>query len=141
MERGSLRSQMLRLTPADRPPPTPEFIEASSAAFLAGKDCLALAAVRRSNGDQVVSAAHIQAAHVPVLGIAGSADPYLACYDALARAMPSLRMCVIDGAAHAAAAGRPEFVAAIRDFLRTQKSDVAPQFVPGGSDRQAPSAV
>jgi pimeloyl-ACP methyl ester carboxylesterase len=141
MERGSLESQMRRLWPADHAPPTREVIEHSSAAFLAGKDCLALAAARRSNADQLVTVAQLEAARVPVLGIAGSADPYLASYDELARVMPSLQMCVIEGATHAAAAGRPEFVDAIRRFLRAQKSVVAPQFVDGASTRHTPSAL
>jgi pimeloyl-ACP methyl ester carboxylesterase len=141
MERGSLESQMLRLGSADRAPPTRELIERSSAAFLSGKDCLALAAVRRSNSDQLVTVAQLAAANVPVLGIAGSADPYLASYDELMRAMPSLQMCVIEGATHAAAAARPEFVDAILRFLRAQKSVVAPQFVDGASTRHTPSAL
>jgi pimeloyl-ACP methyl ester carboxylesterase len=141
MERGSLESQMLRLGATGRAAPTRELIERSSAAFLAGKDCLALAAVRRSNSDQLVTVAQLAAANVPVLGIAGSADPYLASYDELMRVMPSLQMCVIEGATHAAAAARPEFVEAILRFLRAQKSVVAPQFVDGASTRHTPSAL
>jgi GNAT superfamily N-acetyltransferase len=123
MEQGSLRPQMLRLWPADKPPPSDAQIEKASAKFLAGKDCRALAAVRRSNAEQVVSAEDIAAAHVPTLGIVGSADPYLASFEALKRVMPDLELVVIEGANHAAAPEYPEFVAALQRFLRKMGTD------------------
>jgi pimeloyl-ACP methyl ester carboxylesterase len=118
MEEGSLRTQMLRLWPAGKPRPGDEEIAESSRKYLSGKDPRALAAVRRSNGDQVVSAEAIAAAGVPTLGIVGSLDPYLAQFEALKRVMPDLEIVVIDGATHAAASGYPEFAAGLLKFLR-----------------------
>lgn len=123
MERGSLELQMLRLSPPgepSRPVPLPDAaqIEQRSAAFLAGKDCRALAAVRRSNKAQVVTAAQLAAVRVPVLGIVGSADPYLAGFEALKKVMPQLKVVVLDGAIHASAPSHPGFVPALLGFLR-----------------------
>jgi pimeloyl-ACP methyl ester carboxylesterase len=120
MERGSLASQMRRLWPAGEPPPGDELIERSSAAFLPGKDCRALAAVRRSNRDQVITDGALAAVRVPVLGIVGSEDPYRTSFDELRKLLPQLELAVIEGAAHADAAGRPEFAAAIERFVRAR---------------------
>ena len=117
MERGSLRAQMLRLWPKDKPPPSDRVIERSSAMFLKGKDCRALAAARRSNRDQVFATAALRSVQVPVLGIVGSNDPYLASYDELREVLPQMELVVIQGAGHANAAGRPEFAEALLGFL------------------------
>jgi pimeloyl-ACP methyl ester carboxylesterase len=57
------------------------------------------------------------AVDVPVLGIVGSADAYLADFRALERLIPKMQLVVIDGATHGSAPHRPEFVAALRAFL------------------------
>src|SRR3954469_16881074 len=77
MDEGMLRSQILRLWPKDQPPPSDEVIRQRSAERMAGKDPKALAAVRRSNPDQVVTEAQMRIVNVPTLGIVGTADPYL----------------------------------------------------------------
>ena len=55
MEQGLLTSQILRLWPADRQPPTPADLDGMAANCLAGNDALALAAIRRSNSRQMVT--------------------------------------------------------------------------------------
>jgi pimeloyl-ACP methyl ester carboxylesterase len=119
MEHGLLRAQIARLLPPDEAMPTEDEIRRRSLRYLAGNDLLALAAVRRSNRAQVVSTQAIARADVPLLAVVGSEDPYRAQFDELARAVPSMRMVVIDGATHANAAARPEFVAAVLAFLDT----------------------
>lgn len=118
MAQGSLASQMRRLRPAGRPLPSDKVIARSSAMFLAGKDCLALAAVRRSNRGQVFATIALSAVRVPVLGIVGSDDPYLASYSELRAVLPQMRLVVIAGADHPGAPGRREFVEAVAGFLR-----------------------
>jgi pimeloyl-ACP methyl ester carboxylesterase len=118
IERGLLRSQILRLWPRTEPPPTEGQIRERSAAQLAGQDPRALAAVRRSNPAQVVSEAQMAAVAVPTLGVVGTADPYLSQFLELKAAMPQLQLVTIGGASHGDAPGRPEFAHAILEFLR-----------------------
>ena len=119
MERGSLESQMLRLWPRDRPPPDPAVIARSSALFLRGKDCRALAAVRRAARGQVFATDALAGLRVPVLGIVGSDDPYRAGCEALVAVCPQMKVEIIEGADHASACARPEFVRALRGFLHS----------------------
>src|SRR4051794_116372 len=70
MERGLLVTQLTRLLPAGERPNV-EQLRARSAEILAGKDPLALAAVRRATKFQVVSDETIASVCVPVLGIVG----------------------------------------------------------------------
>jgi pimeloyl-ACP methyl ester carboxylesterase len=95
-----LCSQILRLWPKDQPPPSDDVIRQRSAERMAGKDPKALAAVRRSNPDQVVTEAQMRAVTVPTLGIVGTADPYLREFEELKAAMPQLRLVAIEGASH-----------------------------------------
>ncbi|PZP45402.1 MAG: alpha/beta hydrolase [Azospirillum brasilense] len=118
MDEGLLTSQILRLWPRDQPPPTEAQLRERSAQALAGKDPKALAAVRRSNPDQVVTEAQMRAVTVPVLGIVGTNDPYLRDFERLKAVMPQLELVTIPGASHGTAPGRPEFIAALEAFLK-----------------------
>ncbi len=118
MDEGRLSTQILRLWPADRPRPDAAQIAALSAEIIAGRDRHALAAVRRSNREQAVTAAQMAAVKVPVLGIVGSADAYRADFDALKALMPRMQLVVIEGATHGSAPGHPEFLRALSAFLR-----------------------
>ena len=122
MEQGRLDTQIRRLWPTGKAPASDEEIGAMAAQWLAGKDTLALAAVRRSNPRQVVSAADMARAAVPVLGLVGSEDPYLASYDELSACMPRLRLVVLDGATHASGPEHGEFIPALEAFLREHSS-------------------
>lgn len=117
MDEGVLRSQILRLWPRDQPPPDEAALRAMSEQQMAGKDMHALAAVWRSNPDQVVTEAEMQAVTVPTLGIVGWNDPYLRDFQQLKAVMPQLQLVVVDGASHGQTPGRPEFVAALDAFL------------------------
>jgi pimeloyl-ACP methyl ester carboxylesterase len=117
MDQGLLRSQFLRLWPKDRPPPSEAEIRADSERRLAGRDPRALAAVRRSNPDQVITIAALAAVPMPTLGIVGTADPYLRDFERLKAAMPKLDLVTIPGASHGSAPAAPEFRAAMLRFL------------------------
>jgi pimeloyl-ACP methyl ester carboxylesterase len=128
MDEGSLRSQILRLAPAGQPRPTEEEIRKRSAERLAGQDPKALAAVRRSNRDQVVTVEQMAAVKVPTLGVVGNNDPYIGDFVRLKAVMPSLvRMVAIGDATHATAPSAPEFVVAIQDFLNNHRAAIANQ--------------
>lgn len=117
LDLGLLSSQILRLWPKDQPPPSEEELRAISARRLAGKDPLALAAVRRSNPRQVVTLDRMASIRLPVLGIVGTADPYARDFERVRTVLPAMRVVTIPGAAHGNAVGRPEYVAAVRAFL------------------------
>jgi len=117
MERARLDSQILRLWPVDQPQPGQAEIEALSAEILNGKDPHAFAAVRRSNREQVVTAAQMAAVAVPVLGIVGSVDAYLADFRALEKLIPRMQLVVINDATHGSVPHQPEFAGALREFL------------------------
>ena len=64
---------------------------------------------------------------MPTLGVVGSLDPYLADFKELSTLRPAMKLVVIDGATHGNATQRPEFVAAVREFLVSSKAkDAAP---------------
>jgi pimeloyl-ACP methyl ester carboxylesterase len=114
---GSLRSQILRLTPPGAPQPTEAQIRSRSRAALAGQDRAAMVAIRSANRLEVVSEEEMAGVRVPVLGVVGSLDPYLAVFRRLERLMPTLRLVVVEGGTHGSTAGRAEFVQAIEEFL------------------------
>jgi pimeloyl-ACP methyl ester carboxylesterase len=118
MDKGSLRSQTIRLWPRDQPPPTEEQIRDRSARLLAGQDPRALAAVRRSNPAQVIALERLAATTVPVLGVVGGDDPYLRDFERLRAMMPTLRLSVVAGATHDEAPHRLEFARAVLEFLQ-----------------------
>lgn len=117
MERGLMNAQVLRLWPTDQPQPTAAELQSMSAAFLAGKDPHALAAIRRATRGQAVSASQMAAVQVPVLGIVGSKDRYLARFQELKKDMPQLKLVVLEGATHSSALERPEFLQSLFSFL------------------------
>ncbi|MGH6860817.1 MAG: alpha/beta fold hydrolase [Phyllobacterium sp.] len=117
MDEGLLKSQIVRLWPKDKAPPTEEEIRLRSAESLKGEDNKALAAVRRSNPDQVVTAEQMSRIKVPVLGIVGTNDPYLADFEELKKAMPQLELVTVKDASHGTTPGNPRFEQAIESFL------------------------
>ena len=117
LEAGSLRSQILRLTPAAAPIPGDAEIRARSRAALRGQDLAALAALRRANHQEVISDDDLARVHVPVLGVVGSLDPYVARFRHLERLMPDCRLVVVDGGTHRTTAGHPDFLLALESFL------------------------
>jgi pimeloyl-ACP methyl ester carboxylesterase len=118
------RSVILRTAPTDQPKPTDEQIQAQSQQRLARNDRFALAAVVRSRGEQIFSAAQMATVQVPTLGLIGSADANLAAMQQLTSVLPTLKVVVIEGATHGGALGvtrRPEFVDNFRAFTAAHK--------------------
>jgi len=120
-----MRPLILRLAPPNEPKPSDETIAQQSRAALGRNDALALAAVQRGNKTQAVTVAEVKALRMPLLAVVGSADPIKAGVDAFKQLKPELTVVVIDGATHSGtrgAPGRPEFVAAVREFLSAHRS-------------------
>lgn len=117
MAEGSKRSQILRLWPRHTSTPGDEEIRRMSERDLEGQDCRALAASRRGGGRALISAAQVAAIAVPMLGIVGTADPYLTEFRAMQALNASMELVTIEGATHATAPGRAEFVDALHKFL------------------------
>ena len=120
------RTQMFRLAPVNQPKPTEEELRKASAACMANQsqDRFALAAVSRGMQDQVITPAQAAAVKVPTLGVVGSLDGYLADFKELAKLRPDMKLVVIEGASHGGATGamrRPEFVAAVREFISSSR--------------------
>jgi pimeloyl-ACP methyl ester carboxylesterase len=116
------RSQMIRLAPLGQPPPSDAAFAAASAACLANpnQDRFALAALHRGFADLAVTFDQVKAITVPTLAIVGRHDGYLAAFRELQTLRPAMRLVVIEGASHGGPKGamaRPEFVAAVREFL------------------------
>ena len=119
---GFSPSMQLRTAPPNTPKLTGEEIKRRSAVALSdmNRDRHAVAALIRSFRDQVITPAQVGAVSVPTMGIAGSADPIVLDVHDLKKLRPALTLVVIDGATHSGERGarhRPEFVAAIREFI------------------------
>jgi pimeloyl-ACP methyl ester carboxylesterase len=100
--------------------PTEEQIRASSASLAAENDVKALAALRRG-GMKGLYMTREQAAgiKVPMLMVIGTLDA-VAAGKAMQAILPSARLVTIEGATHGGELGavrRPEFVAAVRQFI------------------------
>jgi pimeloyl-ACP methyl ester carboxylesterase len=117
MDEGLLTSQILRLWPKNQPKPSDDEVRAMSAKRLEGLDPKAMAAVRRSNPDQVVRLADMGMVKVPTLGIVGTADPYQKDFQKLKSAMPQMKLVLIQGASHQSAPEHPEYIKAVKQFL------------------------
>jgi pimeloyl-ACP methyl ester carboxylesterase len=133
MERGSFRTLILQIAPSDRPPPSDEAIQHASQQFLdRGNDPLALAAYIRSHRNLAVTDAQMAAVRVPTQVVIGSLDPGLANVNRIKLVVPSLKVVVIQGAAHGGATPpvgairRPEFVNAIREFIAAHHNIASP---------------
>jgi pimeloyl-ACP methyl ester carboxylesterase len=114
LDQGSMTSLILRLW---EPKPSADEAKAISAKQLERNDPKALAAVARSRPNQVVSLAEMAAIKVPTLGIVGTLDPTKKPVEELKAALPQMKLVLIEGASHASAPGRPEYIKAVKEFL------------------------
>lgn len=118
LEQGKGFGPLIRaLTPAGRPAPTEEQIAMFNSLLGASNDQKALAAVIRGMGTMTITEAQLRANKIPTLAIIGEIDPLKEGVDSMAKVMANLEVVVIDGADHMQAFGRPEFKAAMKDFL------------------------
>jgi len=119
------RGLVVSMNPRDEPPLSEEQIRAKSVALAAVNDVKALAAYQRG-GSRELNATddEVAAIKVPVLAIMGSVDN-VPSVQQLQRLLPALKLVIIDGATHAGdrtAIRRPEFIAAIREFIDAHHS-------------------
>ena len=115
------RSLILGIWPKEKPPPSTEEMRTLSQNLIAANDVKALAAYNRGRRALVVTPAQLAAVRVPTLAVVGTADPNLDGVRNLPKVMPAVKIVVIDGAEHGGERGilrRPEFIAALREFLR-----------------------
>lgn len=87
-------------------------------------DRLALLAVVKTFPSLAWDEAKMRRVEVPVLAVDGSDDPGLAGAKDLKLVLPSVKLVIIEGATHAGPKGalpRPEFIAAIQDFLAAHR--------------------
>lgn len=120
------RTLMARLAPPNEPKPSEEQIRRLSEACFADpmQDRFAVAALVRSRKDQVITPEQVKAVRVPTLAIVGSLDPAVPAMKSLQMMRPAIQLVTIEGATHGGvrgATGRPEFVAALREFLRSHR--------------------
>jgi len=124
METGlAYRTLILSTAPTDQPPMSDEAVRLRSQAIVARNDPLAHAALMRARRALLVTDAEMAAVRVPALAIVGNADSTLARVKALHAAWPALKVMVVEGAVHPTnhqrgLPSRPEFVAAIREFIK-----------------------
>jgi pimeloyl-ACP methyl ester carboxylesterase len=106
------------------PGSTEEQIRSLSASLAAENDVKALAALRRGGYRGLYNtSAQVGSIKVPLLMIYGSLDAFKNG-QAMQKLVPAAKLVVIEGATHAgekSAARRPEFVAAIREFIDTHR--------------------
>lgn len=116
------RTQMMRLAPPNQPPVSDAEFQKRSQACMAdpNQDRFALAAVHRGMKDQVITPVQVSAIRVPTLGVVGSRDPYLAGFQELKKLRPAMKLVVIEGATHGTAMRTPEFLSAVREFLKAK---------------------
>ncbi|HEX4947340.1 MAG TPA: alpha/beta hydrolase [Blastocatellia bacterium] len=122
IEQGDYRSVILRTWPTGKPKPTEVEIEAEIKRRTDANpdlDRAALAAVRRASRDQLVTESQMANVKVPTIAIVGTADPNIDNVNKLKKVMPQLKVVTINGATHNNAAGYPEFLQALQEFLRS----------------------
>jgi len=117
------RALILATAPADEQPPSEEAIRRISRELVARNDPLAHAALYRARGALVVTDAEMAAVRVPTQAVIGRADPALGRVRALKAKWPALQLIVVEDATHPTSQprglpSRPEFVAAIRTFVK-----------------------
>lgn len=108
---------IILLTPANKPRPTGEQIDAINSMLMLTNDSKALAACIRGMGGLTVTEAQWRANKVPTLALIGSDDPLKVGVDELAAVMPTLKVDVLEGADHMTTFQRPQFVDDLKAFL------------------------
>lgn len=112
------------VTPSDRPKPTPEQANAIAKFMYGGKDVKAWSLAGKSFGGLEVKVGDIGRCKAPTLFIYGSKDSESTKrrVAALHRLLAGSEVKVIEGSDHVTTLARPEFGAAIVEFLRNHKS-------------------
>jgi pimeloyl-ACP methyl ester carboxylesterase len=110
------------LSPTGKPKRTPGQLRIINAVFSFANDAKALEAVFRGMDQFDVKEEQLKANRVPTLAIVGGEDPLKVTVDELQGVMAELKVVVVDGAGHMSCVFRPEFIAAICEFLAEHKA-------------------
>lgn len=115
---------LLEVLPPGRPKPTPEQANSWAAFMLNGKDVKALAAAGLSFDDLQVAEKDLAACPAPALFVYGSleSEHLKGRVEALRKAFARADVVVIEGGDHVSTLARPEFGAAIREFLHMART-------------------
>jgi pimeloyl-ACP methyl ester carboxylesterase len=119
---GFSPSFVIRISPPNTVKATDEEIKKRSAAALVNpaEDRFAMVAIIRSSRDQIISPEQAAAVKVPTLGIVGSKDIFLSNLQDLKQLRPGLQLVIVENGTHTSEGDtrkRPEFIAAIRQFI------------------------
>jgi pimeloyl-ACP methyl ester carboxylesterase len=122
-EGKDLGSYIIAITPADKPKPSEELAKASALVMYFGKDLKAFAAAGRSFKNLAVTEEELKKCQAPVLFIHGG-DESASVKDHVAAVHKLLgrgEVKIIQGGDHITTLAKPEFAAALTEFLRTDK--------------------
>jgi len=119
------RSRIYRQAPPNAKP-TEEDYQKRVAACRADRDFdqYSVAASLRGYKDQAVTPEQMKAVKVPTLGIVGTLDHTLKEMQELKTLRPDMKLVLLEGVSHTGPTGiqgKPELVAAIRDFIASQR--------------------
>jgi pimeloyl-ACP methyl ester carboxylesterase len=108
---------IVRLTPADRPKPTDEQINAINQMLMLTNDSKALAACIRGMTGLAVPEEKLRANKVPTLCLIGDKDPLKAGVDEMQKVMANLTVEIVKDTDHMTAFRSPAFIADLQTFL------------------------
>ena len=114
------KSLVVRLQPPGAKPPSDDEIRKAVEPLAAANDVRAFAALWRGYRTLIVSNQQLKAVRVPSMVLIGSDDISAAGVPELNKTHPQIRTLVVPGAQHGGPEGvmrRPEFMAALREFL------------------------
>ena len=114
------KSLVTAVQPSGSPPPSEAAMREAMAPLVAANDVKALAALWRGYATLKVADAQLAALRVPSMVFVGSEDISAAGIPELNKTHPQIRTLTVQGAQHGGPAGvmrRPEFIAALREFL------------------------
>jgi pimeloyl-ACP methyl ester carboxylesterase len=120
-EGKGLAPLVIRLTPAGKPRPTDEEIQAVNKFLMPMNDARALAAVVRGFKDLAVSEKELWANKVPTLALIGSLDPLKRGVDRMKDKAPGLEVIEIKDADHLTAFTNAIFIKSLKEFLAKHK--------------------
>jgi len=122
-EGKGLGPYIIEVTPADKPKPSLELANTIAAFLYAGKDVKAFAAAGRSFPQLKVTEEQLKKCPAPVLFVHGANEsPYVKNrVTAIRKLLGRGEVKIIEGGDHMTTLGRPEFAAALHEFLKPGK--------------------
>lgn len=123
------RSRIYRQAPPGAKPSEEDFQKRAAACRAdTSFDQYSTAASLRGYRDQAVTPDEMKAVKVPMLGVVGTLDHTLREMQALEKLRPGMKLVLLEGVSHTGATGiqgRPELVAAIREFIAANRNTQA----------------